>query len=38
MKKLLATIGATLGLAALVVITSPAGQGIVAGLSFNGLD
>jgi hypothetical protein len=38
MRNLLATIGITLAIAALVAVTSPVGSTVIAGLTFNGLD
>jgi hypothetical protein len=38
MKKLLATIGATLGIAALVAATSPLGSAVLAGITALPLD
>jgi hypothetical protein len=38
MRKLLASVGATLGLAILIGATSPAGFALIAGITLNGLD
>jgi hypothetical protein len=38
MRKLIASVGATLGLAVLIAATSPAGTALLAGIALNGLD
>jgi len=38
MAKLLTMVGVTLGIAALTVVTSPAGSALIAGLTMTGID